>query len=713
MKRHKDDDMIMGPMFPRLHVNDTEKGGPRAPPRNKMALYEQLSIPSQRFNPGVLLHNPNNSSSWVPTGSNQGGGLEKNMVVPSRASPLTSTNLAEKFSNRQLGGVSVNTPSTHIEQRKEVRDDDNFTVPVFVESKTDQQYDKTKNGFDREKITPLTTTSGHQIKPRNIGDKDPSRSSSSGVNLRNDVRNQNEKSLKVCSKREPSVKLKTAAALSTREKIDGDVEEANVSFDEDCGDRPAIIRLHENDACSVQEFRAGREPTDNRCINGADLMRGIGEEILPWQRSMTYSEGNQSVPDATDYDSQCRGGQAFGSLQCMNGDKSDDASETSMVDSVSGMDISPDDVVGIIGQKCFWKARREISNQQRVFALQVFELHRLIKVQRLIAGSPHFLLEDATYLSKTSFEGSPAKKLPSEFIIKPLPHSKHKDDSEKPSHKMECSAENAVGRTSLSSVKNCRQPSNCGPFIGNPPPALVNGDNKINPWCFPQSGHQWLVPVMSPSEGLIYKPYPGPGFMGSACGGCGPFGQAPMAASFMTSPFGVPAPHQGIGVLPGAPPVGHSYFLHNGMPIMNPSVSGSAVEFMNQFPGPDSHAHSGQVSGGGANSNLQRQSSCNLPKNKDGAVSRVTKFQTSKDTVLQGSTASDPGENAQRDGTNRAVEGQNELPSSIPERASQLREANQTTRAIKVVPHNPRSATESAARIFLSIQTERKKHHAG
>lgn len=50
MERGKDDERMMGPMFPRLHVNDTEKGGPRAPPRNKMALYEQLSIPSQRFN---------------------------------------------------------------------------------------------------------------------------------------------------------------------------------------------------------------------------------------------------------------------------------------------------------------------------------------------------------------------------------------------------------------------------------------------------------------------------------------------------------------------------------------------------------------------------------------------------------------------------------------------------------------------------------------
>lgn len=73
MKRGgKDDEKVMGPMFPRLHVNDADKGGPRAPPRNKMALYEQLSIPSQRFNPGVMPLNQNNSCSMVsPAFSNQ------------------------------------------------------------------------------------------------------------------------------------------------------------------------------------------------------------------------------------------------------------------------------------------------------------------------------------------------------------------------------------------------------------------------------------------------------------------------------------------------------------------------------------------------------------------------------------------------------------------------------------------------------------------
>jgi len=70
MRGAKDEEKMTSPMFPRLHVNDAEKGGPRAPPRNKMALYEQLCIPSQRFSSGsgsMLPVLPNNGSSLVPS----------------------------------------------------------------------------------------------------------------------------------------------------------------------------------------------------------------------------------------------------------------------------------------------------------------------------------------------------------------------------------------------------------------------------------------------------------------------------------------------------------------------------------------------------------------------------------------------------------------------------------------------------------------------
>lgn len=52
MKGAIDEGKDISPMFPRLHVKDAEKGGPKAPPRNKMALYEQFSIPSQSIAAG-------------------------------------------------------------------------------------------------------------------------------------------------------------------------------------------------------------------------------------------------------------------------------------------------------------------------------------------------------------------------------------------------------------------------------------------------------------------------------------------------------------------------------------------------------------------------------------------------------------------------------------------------------------------------------------
>ncbi|MBA0847189.1 hypothetical protein Goshw_014146 [Gossypium schwendimanii] len=347
MKRGKDDEKNMEPMFPRLHVNDTEKGGPRAPPRNKMALYEQLSIPSQRFNPGLLPLNTNNSSSLVPpTSSSQGSSLQ-NRPFPSRVSHSASTNQAEKIHTRQHGGASVNAPMARLEPRKKVGDEDDFLVPVFVNSETGLQHCKNKEGFDGEKVC-------------NVRDNDPNRCSSSGVGSRKEVRDQSEGSFQVCSSRERS--RKPAANSSTRETIDGYAKEDNVSPDQYCEEIPGsrLSGSREIDACLVEKLRADRQPVDNGCADDASLMKENGEGTLSRKRSLSYSEGNRSVPDETNNDSECHEDKTCGSLQWANGDKSDDVSETSAVDTVSGLDISPDDVVGIIGQKRFWKARRAI-----------------------------------------------------------------------------------------------------------------------------------------------------------------------------------------------------------------------------------------------------------------------------------------------------------------------------------------------------------------
>ncbi|KAE8659541.1 hypothetical protein F3Y22_tig00116962pilonHSYRG00617 [Hibiscus syriacus] len=100
---------------------------------------------------------------------------------------------------------------------------------------------------------------------------------------------------------------------------------------------------------------------------------------------------------------------------------------------------------------------------------------------------------------------------------------------------------------------------------------------------------QWLVPVMSPSEGLVYKPYAGPcpptaGFLAPVYGGCGPLNQTAVGADFLNTTYGVPASHQhGIGILPGNRPRCQTYFPHYGMPVTNSTVSDSTVEQISSF----------------------------------------------------------------------------------------------------------------------------------
>ncbi|KAF5748291.1 protein EARLY FLOWERING 3 isoform X2 [Tripterygium wilfordii] len=714
MKRAKDDEKIMGPMFPRLHVNDKDKGGPRAPPRNKMALYEQLSIPSQRFNPSVAPLNPSNTSNLVPpVPSIQGGGQERNLLSPFHVHPSMPTTMAEKFHPYQIDEGNLNTLSSQLGQKKRVGDEDDFRVPVYVNYGMDQCNNKTQNSSDREKPTPFTTSySSSSTKFQNTCVKDPKRVNLAGPSLRQELKNKSDQNPEVCvSSRDHSVK--SAPNLPNREEADGNVYEANLSPNQEYQDHHSA--------------NFGRYVAHGDCLQGesrAVLQRhdgGHGDEVIESARylectdvsrprSSFHLREDSSSLSQPDKNSESRGEKTRRLPQLTDGDRSDDASETSMVDSMSGLDISPDDVVRIIGQKHFWKARREIVNQQRVFAVQVFELHRLIKVQRLIAASPDFL-SDGTYLVKPSMKSYPAAKLPIEYVVTPSPRVPQKDDIEKPSHKMEHSAENAVGKTSVSPGKICSQPLNFGP-----PQVPVATDTKTPPWGFhPSPGHQWLVPVMSPSEGLVYKPYPGPGFMGNAFGGSGPFGPNPLPGNFVNPSYSIPTSyhhHQGFGVMPGVPTVGQNFFPPYSMPVMNTAISSSAVEQTNWFVGPGSHGQTSHLSERGASFNPEHQSSCRVLTQKSGALPQVTKLQASRESEIQGSTANSPIEKgdgtAQRNGAITLFP----MAPAAEDGASQPHYTDQPRRVIKVVPHNPRSASESVARIFQSIQEERKHHES-
>lgn len=331
------------------------------------------------------------------------------------------------------------------------------------------------------------------------------------------------------------------------------------------------------------------------------------------------------------------------------------------------------------------------------------------QVQQLIAGSPHILLGDDLSLGKPLLSISPAKKVSSEYVLEPPPLIvKPKDHPQKPNSTTEYASENVIGKLPLPSInKDARKGlvtsgSNYGPSPANMPPT--------SPWCFhPPPGNQWLIPIMSPSQGLVYKPYSGPcpqaaGFMAPIYGSCGPMDQTSGNGDCLSTAYAVTASYQqGIGHLQGTPPFSQTYFPPYGTPIMDPSKSSSAFEQMSPFIGAQLNELDNQFSTRDTNFNMPYQSSCNRSSQK--SVVNGT-YQSSKYSELWGSTASSISEREQGDAIPLFPM---EPMVKIPKEPVETHSTKQQTRVIKVVPHNPRLATESAARIFQSIQEEREQ----
>lgn len=306
-------------------------------------------------------------------------------------------------------------------------------------------------------------------------------------------------------------------------------------------------------------------------------------------------------------------------------------------------------------------------------------------------------------------------------------------EPQKPTHPVEFSAENAIGQTPVFTNTSASP-------LG--PPAVLS----LGKWC-PTQHHapgqqQLLIPVMSPSEGLVYKPYPRPVF--SSTGLSGPSCSSPITMSNFGNPaHGFPA-IQGMGFIPGIPHAGHSYFPTYGMPIMSLGDSSqgsgfiSAVEQVNGPTDPAPGIQTGQVLRQEPK-NLQHQSTSinnNVPVPKTAPT--VARLRALKASNLQGSTESGPendkaeptqtgsshqpcppnelggtelgsfSESAKDPGNVRSIDGKDELP--LFPMAPAAADADRSTRVIRAVPHNARSASASAARIFRSIQEERKQY---
>lgn len=251
----------------------------------------------------------------------------------------------------------------------------------------------------------------------------------------------------------------------------------------------------------------------------------------------------------------------------------------------------------------------------------------------MIAENPHLFAEDASTMIKPPLKTSTnAEKAALDSCNPKCPLQ---IGAPTPTQPVECSAENAVGKP-LQPTNKITTPFGLRPETWNCPtqPAV-------------QGHHQWLVPVISPTEGLIYKPCVG-GFV----------------------PYGSPSPAMSNYMNPVLPQ--HSYF--STYDIM-PMVTGSFSEPLPCF-------QMGLASIG----EIPRPSlNLRIPKEFDS----------------QGSTPNSPiekTEGGKGGGTFKLFLGSEELQTPV------------ANRVIKAVPHNLRTAaSESVARIIRSIQEERNK----
>ncbi|TVU34154.1 hypothetical protein EJB05_15983 [Eragrostis curvula] len=683
---------VMGPLFPRLHVSDAGKGGgPRAPPRNKMALYEQFTVPSNRFSSSASaqtgLAPPSTSASQVY-------GYDRPMFqpfnMPSNEPAPSSKKVNGNSMNRQIsstrnesGRLSLQTNNNDVyaaestaaftsqhrgetvikdSSGKKMANDDEFMVPLICPQQSAQEHEEVQ-----EKCYNALNKHSQRI---NVSD--------------------------IRSVRSPKAKEKEPAQALKIVEVEEEGPSIQVSKDR-FGDRDAKVCSKRDKLSNINnssKTHLGNSERQARNMNGSSMKTQkltITEDTVlcsPYT-DKEATNMNSALPKESFKEAGSKRKRSLGHCDAEQNDDLSDSGEC-----IPDWEISPDEIVDAIGETNFWKARRAIQNQQRVFAVQVFELHRLIKVQKFIAASPHLLIEGDPCLGNALVGNK--NRLPEETMKAQTLLIANKVDIHPSPEQPELAKENTEGNLPSSSHddglddNHDSQVRTNGALTSNQTATLAAPDNKQNNWCVNPPQNQWLVPVMSPSEGLIYKPYTGL---------CPPAGSllAPYYANFTPlslppTAYGVPMPHQQQHMAPpGAPAMPMNYFPPFSLPVMNPAAPASAVE-------QGSHAAVSQPNG-----NAQSRISSNMSH-----PSGIHKFYASRDCEPQASSATSPSDRLQGDGNGPvsffpAASVQNAQPQlSSGSRGKQ-------SHVIRVVPHNAKTASASAARIFRSIQIERQQ----
>lgn len=299
-------------------------------------------------------HTPAHSAERVHSRSS--GGINNN------ASRLQSESRSARPANeRFLAATGSPAECSSLHQRQSpygkkssgnlIDDDDDFRVPTFVQPGNATCSNKDTPVLETEK--GISICSKAQQKSFSISNSSVQISKSYGKAMEQSKLssiNEKEKNEDLVIN-EPNqravghiVARESLVGLSHSPKASSDHSKAVNVFESSC---------HET-AVQGQETCGGSASAGSKCLN-EEVLRAKNESCLRAlvdANSQFLKVGEKQNPEIN---AKPSGSPAMGDAE-----GNDDTSDSSMVDSISGMEISPDDVVGIIGPKHFWKARRAI-----------------------------------------------------------------------------------------------------------------------------------------------------------------------------------------------------------------------------------------------------------------------------------------------------------------------------------------------------------------
>lgn len=447
-----------GPLFPRLHVNETEKAGPKAPPRNKMALYEQFTVPSHRFvqpsqKPASTIYQQQYGTRelgypYVPYYMPSVPYANTNHGVPMYAQPSQNTSssgvtISSGVVNEELGRnaprhhksgeLSPCRVSRHLTEStadctaKSLPEQKGKVTIVPAQSAVTNQAEESSSSLQNvpsdmvsTDITDITESLQEVLSTVDVGTE------CTGT----DVKRRERVLGSVNSSRSTDEgKMKQAAQLSifeilTKPTKEGASDKSTVQSclqtestrDVDCVTQALTSHVHCNIGSGTSIEPKDLEEIMTTIADGQSFLSSENQAIVGPQstsdailkKSVHRNAFKKFTTDRTggfsnpSFDSseelknfQNRSIEISQPSQC--GTHKEGPSDGLIVPSTS-LDsmwaIKPKHVICAIGQQQFWKARKKLLRQQRIFSDQVFQLHKLIKVQQLLAETPGTLIDD-------------------------------------------------------------------------------------------------------------------------------------------------------------------------------------------------------------------------------------------------------------------------------------------------------------------------------